>query len=268
MIGLEGRQEDLPTAVVTGSGSGLGRATSVQLAADGYQLVLVDLDEPAMAETAQCVERIGGKTRSFCTDVSDARSLGDMVRQVANETSSPALLVNVACAGIRASVPETSDAEWSRVLAGNLTGPFLVTRAIVPLMIDRGGGIIINVTSSAACLGAQRRAAQCASTAGLLGLTLAVARDHGPEGIRCIAVCDVDSGKSVPGEVFENVPWLTGSDQLVREDSGGSVPERPEDVAAVIAFLAGPAGKVFNGRVVVLDGEAVALDRSRTYARN
>ena len=213
MRGLEVDRDSWPVAVVTGAGSELGRATAVLLAGRGYQLVLVDLDEASLAETARSVQSSGSKTRTFCTDLSDARSLGDMVRQVANEISLPALLVNVVSSGTSGSVLETSDAEWSRVLAANLTGPFLVTRAIVPLMIDRGGGVIINVTSSMACLGARRCAAHCASAAGLLGLTRAVALDHASDSVRCVAICNGDSGNLEALEASAAGSWPDRADR-------------------------------------------------------
>ncbi len=266
MMELGVDRDSSPVAVVTAAGSDLGRATAVLLAAGGYQLVLVDLDERSMAETARRVEAGGSKTRAFCTDVSEARSLGDMVRQVANEISLPALLVNIASSGISGSVLETSDAEWARVLATNLTGPFLVTRAIVPLMIDRGGGVIINVTSAVACLGARRRAAQCASAAGLLGLTRAVALDHASDRVRCVAICDGDPGELDAVEDWAGGPWTNRADRSATGDSSSRVHASTDEVAAIIAFVAGPSGRVFNGRAMLLDGDNLAGEETSSYA--
>jgi len=267
MMGLEVDRDSSPVAVVTGAGSELGRATAVLLAARGYRLVLVDLDERSMAETARSVQASGGKTRAFCTDVSDTRSLGDMVRQVANEISLPALLVNIVSSGTSGSVLETSDAEWSRVLAANLTGPFLVTRAIVPLMIDRGGGVIINVTSAVACLGARRRAAHCASAAGLLGLTRAVALDHASDSVRCVAICEGDSGNLVPVEASAAGSWLDRADRSATGGLSDRAPASTEEVAAIIAFVAEPSGRVFNGKAMLLDGDTRARNETTSYAR-
>jgi NAD(P)-dependent dehydrogenase (short-subunit alcohol dehydrogenase family) len=257
MMGLEVDRDSSPVAVVTGAGSELGRATAVLLAAQGYQLVLVDLDERTLAETAGTVQVGGVKPRTFCTDVSDARSLGDMVRQVANEVSS----------GASGSVLETSDAEWSRVLGANLTGPFLVTRAIVPLMIDRGGGVIINVTSAVACLGSRRRAAFSASAAGLVGLTRAVALDHASDNVRCVAICDggtddLDALDALPAGARPD-----RGDQLSTGWPNGRGPASIEEVAAIIAFIAGPSGRVFNGKAMLLDGGTLAGREMTSYAR-
>jgi NAD(P)-dependent dehydrogenase (short-subunit alcohol dehydrogenase family) len=267
MTGPEVERDSSPVAVVTGAGSDIGRATASLLAARGYQLVLVDLDERSVAETARTVQAGGAKTRVFCTDVSDARSLGDMVRQVANEISLPALLVNIVSSGTSGSVLETSDAEWSRVLAANLTGPFLVTRAIVPLMIDRGGGVIINVTSAEDCLGSRRRAAYCASAAGLVGLTRAVALDHASDSVRCVAICD--GGSDDLGAVETSSAGLRPdrADHLATAWPRGRGPASAEDVAAIIAFVAGPSGRAFNGRAMLLDGGTIAARGMTSYAR-
>jgi NAD(P)-dependent dehydrogenase (short-subunit alcohol dehydrogenase family) len=263
---LEVDRDSSPVAVVTGAGSELGRATAVLLAARGYQLVLVDLDEKDLAETARSVQVGGAKTRIFCTDVSDAHSLGDMVRQVANEISLPALLVNIVSSGTSGSVLETSDAEWSRVLGANLTGPFLVTRAIVPLMIDRGGGVIINVTSAAACLGSRRRAAFSASAAGLVGLTRAVALDHASDSVRCVAICD--GGSDDLGALDASVAGsrLDRAGQLSTGWPSGRGPASTEEVAAIIVFVAGPSGRVFNGKAMLLDGGTLVGREMTSYA--
>jgi NAD(P)-dependent dehydrogenase (short-subunit alcohol dehydrogenase family) len=267
MMGLEVDRDSSPVAVVTGAGSELGRATAVLLAAQGYQLVLVDLDERKLAETAGTVQVGGTKSRTFCTDVSDARSLGDMVRQVANEISLPALLVNIVSSGASGSVLETSDAEWSRVLGANLTGPFLVTRAIVPLMIDRGGGVIINVTSAVACLGSRRRAASSVSAAGLVGLTRAVALDHASDNVRCVAICD---GGPDDLDALDALPAGARPDRAGQLSAGwpnGRGPASINEVAAIIAFVAGPSGRVFNGKAMLLDGDTLAGREMTSYAR-
>ena len=95
----------------------------------------------------------------------------------------PEVLVNMAGMGVSATVLETSDEDWSRVLSVNLTSPFLTTRAMLPLMLDRGSGVIVNIASVGGLVGLVRRAAYCASTAGLIGLTKAIAVDHAREGM-------------------------------------------------------------------------------------
>ena len=247
------------TAVVTGAASGIGRATALRLAQDGYGVALVDIDEAGMDKTLRSIESAGGAGRAFRADVGDPHQLGVMLREVLSTMGSPELLVNVAGVAIAATVLDTSDQEWSRVINTNLTGPFLLTRATLPLMLDRGSGVIVNVASVAGAIGLRARAAYCASKAGLVGLTRAVAADYGAAGIRCIAVC--------PGTV--ETDWV---DRIIADDvDPAAARERmaarqldgrmgtPEEVAATIAFIASPSGRFFNGAAVVVDGGMTAV---------
>jgi NAD(P)-dependent dehydrogenase (short-subunit alcohol dehydrogenase family) len=246
------------TAVVTGAASGIGRATALHLARDGYDLALLDIDEPRLGETRGAIEGAGGVASTFRVDVCDPHWLGVTVRQVLTTMGSPELLVNAAGIGVAATVLDTSDEDWGRVIGTNLTGPFLLTRAVLPLMLDRGSGVIINVASVAGTVGIRARAAYCASKAGLIGLTRAVAADHAADGIRCIAVC--------PGTVETEVDRSNGSlaepawarERLAARQLNGTM-GTPEEVAATIAFIASPGGRFFNGAAVVVDGGMTAV---------
>ena len=179
----------MSTAVVTGAASGIGRAVALHLARDGYSVALVDVDEPGMKATVRSIESASGVAQAFKSDVCDPHQLGVTVREVLASMGSPDLLVNVAGIAVAATVLDTSDQDWNRIIGTNLTGPFLLTRAILPLMLDAGAGVIVNVASVAGVVGMPARAAYCASKAGLIGLTRAVAADYASLGIRCVAVC-------------------------------------------------------------------------------
>jgi NAD(P)-dependent dehydrogenase (short-subunit alcohol dehydrogenase family) len=247
------------TAVVTGAASGIGRATAIHLAGDGYRIALVDVNEEGMAETLAQIVDAGGAGSAFAVSVTDTHELGVMVRSVLTTMGSPSLLVNVAGVGVAATVLETSDHDWDRVIATNLTGPFLLTRAILPLMLDSGGGVIINVASVAGTIGLPARAAYCASKAGLIGLTRAVAADHAKDGVRCVAICpgtvetdwivNILAADPHPEEALERMKMRQLDRQL------GS----PAEVAATIAFVASASGRFFNGTSVVIDGGMSAV---------
>jgi len=222
-------KHDSPVAVVTGAASGIGRATAFRLKQEGYELVLIDVDASGLAETCKQIKEQGGAAHGLEVDLRDAHMVGSFARTIAVDIGRPVLLVNAAGVGVAATVLETSDEDWERVLAVNLTGPFLTTRAILPLMVDAGRGVIVNVASVAGQVGLARRAAYCASKAGLVGLTRAVAVDHAKEGIRCVAVCP------------------------------GTVATEPDDVAAVIAFVASQEGQFINGTAVIVDGGLTAV---------
>jgi NAD(P)-dependent dehydrogenase (short-subunit alcohol dehydrogenase family) len=249
----------MSTAVVTGAASGIGRAVALHLARDGYGVALVDVDESGMKETVRSIESASGIAQAFRSDVCDTHQLGETVREVLGSMGSPNLLVNVAGIAVAATVLDTSDQDWNRIIGTNLTGPFLLTRAILPLMLDAGSGVIVNVASVAGIVGLSARAAYCASKAGLIGLTRAVAADYASLGIRCVAVC--------PGTV--ETEWI---DRIIAGDSDpAATRERmaarqlngrmgtPEEIAATIAFIASPGGGFFNGAAVVVDGGMTAV---------
>jgi len=214
-------------AVVTGAASGIGRATAVRLARDGYEVAAVDLDAAGLTETRARIRGIGGKAHEFTVDLCDPLAVGSVTREIAVTIGAPEVLVNAAGTGVTATVLETSDDDWSRVLAANLTAPFLTTRATLPLMLDRGTGVIVNIASVGGLAGLARRAAYCASKAGLIGLTKAIAVDHAREGIRCVAIC----------------PGSMGT---------------PDEIAAMVSFVAGPDGRFVNGAALVVDGAMTA----------
>ena len=247
------------TAIVTGAASGIGRATARHLARAGYDLALIDIDEAGLLETRAEIESVDGRVTSFAADVCDTHGLGEVVREVLITMGSPDVLVNVAGTGLSATVLDTSDEDWARVIGTNLTGPFLLTRAVLPLMLDRGSGVIINVASVAATIGIRARAAYCASKAGLVGLTRAVAADHAGDGIRCIAVCPGTVATEWVERIVEASPEPDEMREMLAKRQLDGRLGSPDEVAATIAFIASPSGRFFNGAAVVIDGGMTAV---------
>ena len=248
----------MKTAVVTGAASGIGRAVALHLARDGYGVALVDVDAAGMKETVRSIESAAGVAQAFQSDVCDPHQLGVTVREVLASMGSPDLLVNVAGIAVAATVLDTSDQDWNRVIGTNLTGPFLLTRAILPLMLDAGSGVIVNVASVAGVVGLPARAAYCASKAGLIGLTRAVAADYASLGVRCVAVC--------PGTV--ETEWI---DRIIAGESDpAATRERmaarqldgrigtPEEIAQVIAFVGSANASYMTGATIPVDGGMLA----------
>jgi NAD(P)-dependent dehydrogenase (short-subunit alcohol dehydrogenase family) len=245
-------------AVVTGAASGIGRATAVRMARDGYEVAMMDLDAAGLAETRAQVHRIGGKAHPFTVDLSDPLAVGSVTREIAVTIGAPEVLVNVAGIGVAATVLETSDEDWSRVLAVNLTGPFLTTRATLPLMLDRGTGVIVNIASVGGLVGLARRAAYCASKAGLIGLTKAIAVDHAREGIRCVAICPGTVETESIGKILADAPDpATARDAMAARQLDGGM-GTPDEIAAMVSFVAGPDGRFINGAALVIDGGLTA----------
>jgi len=245
-------------AVVTGAASGIGRATALRLAHDGYEVAMMDLDAAGLAETRTQIEQAGGRAHQFPVDLCDPLGVGSVTREIAVKVGAPEVLVNVAGIGLAATVLETSDEDWNRVLAVNLTGPFLTTRATLPLMLDRGSGVIVNIASVGGQVGLARRAAYCASKAGLVGLTRAVAVDHAREGIRCVAICPGTVETEWIGKILANAPDPVAARGAMAARQLDGRMGSPAEVAAMVAFVAGPDGRFINGAALILDGGMTA----------
>jgi NAD(P)-dependent dehydrogenase (short-subunit alcohol dehydrogenase family) len=238
-------------SLVTGAGSGIGRAMAVAFAKAGAHVVVADINRAGAAQTAA---EIGDAAIAAAVDISSETSVEGLVAR-ALETFGP---VDVLCnnAGIIDSLALPADmtlAEWERVLRVNLTGPFLVTHAVLPHMLSRGSGVIVNTASEAGIRGGAAGAAYTASKHGLIGLTRSVAWAYANDGIRCNAI--------VPG------PTETAGmvDQAANFDSKGLARlepvislngriAQPEESADVAVFLASDAASFVNGAIVPVDG--------------
>jgi NAD(P)-dependent dehydrogenase (short-subunit alcohol dehydrogenase family) len=248
-----------PIAVVTGAASGIGRATALHLAGEGYEVAMADLNAAGLDEVRGHIEAAGGRARAFPVDLTDPLAVGSVIREIAVHVGTPRVLVNVAGIGVPATVLETSDEDWNRVLSVNLTGPFLTTRAILPLMLDRGSGVIVNIASVGGQVGIARRAAYCASKAGLVGLTRAVAVDHARDGIRCVAICPGTVETEWIGKILAGAPDPEDARRAMADRQLDGRMGTPEEVAATVAFVASDYGRFINGAALVVDGGMTAI---------
>ncbi|HQZ33128.1 MAG TPA: SDR family oxidoreductase [Ilumatobacteraceae bacterium] len=239
-------------ALVTGAGSGIGRATAIRLADDGYALALVDLDESALAAT---VELVGEHVAiSVALDIRDVEGVDRLFRRIGSLDQPLWLLANVAGVGVRKDSASTSDEEWAHVLSINLTGTFVMCRAALPQLIAAGGGVIVNVASVAGLVGIRERAAYCASKAGVIGLTRAIAVDHSGEGVRATALCPGTVDTEWIGRILGGAEDPTAARALMAARQLDGRLGAPEEVAAGIAFLASDDGRFVNGAAWVMDG--------------
>ena len=243
-------KEKEEVAVVTGAARGIGRRVALLLAEEGFRVAANDLGAPE--GTIEEIRASGAEAIALTGDVSDEATVRGMVETVTGEFGRADVLVNNA--GISAIVPaeETTLADWSRTLAVNLTGPFLLCREFGKVMLDQGSGSIVNVSSVAGLLGVGDRAAYNASKHGLIGLTRTLAAEWGGRGVRANAVC--------PGWVkTEMDDEDQGAGGYTDRDIEGRVPmarfATPEDVARAVAFLADPQWSGFiNGHTLSVDG--------------
>jgi NAD(P)-dependent dehydrogenase (short-subunit alcohol dehydrogenase family) len=237
-------------AVVTGAGSGLGRATARRLTADRALVAALDIDETAAKDTAAQIEADGRTARAYVCDVSDWGSVDAAVAKVANDLGRPEILVN--CAGIGKFVrsEEESAENWSRIIGVNLTGTFLMCRSVLPHLLG-GGGVIVNVASNAGLMGQPYSAAYCASKGGVVNLTRALGVEYRARGVRVNAVA--------PGGM--NTPMITtwGFPDGAKQEDFAAITSplgyaEPEEIAGLIAFVASDEARYMVGQIVSMDG--------------
>jgi NAD(P)-dependent dehydrogenase (short-subunit alcohol dehydrogenase family) len=239
-------------ALVTGAASGIGQATAALLAERGAAVACLDVNADGLAETAAA---IGERALPLRCDVTDLAAVEAAVSQAAAELGGLDAVANVAGVGdFTGDVAEIAPEEWGRVLAINLTGPFHVSRAAIPHLRAAGGGAIVNVSSQFGLVGCLASPAYCASKAGLIGLTRAMAIDHTEEGIRVNCVC--------PGPVdTPMLAWTDATPELTARERGRTQGRnlsgrsgRPEEIAATIAFLLSDDVGFMSGSIVTVDG--------------
>ena len=239
------------TAIVTGAGAGIGRATARLLAARGAKVVVSDLHETTARSVVAEIIAQGDTAMAVIGDVSDQNVVDHVVRATVDAYGSIDVLVNNAGIMDDMSGPhEVSDAVWERVLRVNLTAPFLVTRAVVPYMLAQGKGAIVNTASEAGLRGSAAGTAYTVSKHGVIGLTESAAVIYREHGIRVNAVA--------PGGVATNLEVHMKTDAMGLAAIGtyaanvGRIAQ-PDELAAAIVFLASDAASNISGAILPVD---------------
>ncbi|MEU2615201.1 SDR family NAD(P)-dependent oxidoreductase [Micromonospora sp. NPDC007271] len=239
------------SVIVTGSGSGIGRATAVRFAAEGASVLVADIDLDAARQTVHEIDASGGIGIALRVDVSQPADVSAMVQAAVSAFGRLDVLHNNAYWGpINTPVVDISFEDWQRTVDVTLGGVFLGCRYAIPAMIEGGGGAIVNTASSAALMGSPQYAAYCAAKGGVVSLTRSVAFDYGKKGIRANAVA--------PGliETPATVPVLANPERRAFIESSLLVNRfgQPSDVAAMVTFLASDEASYINGQVYAVDG--------------
>jgi NAD(P)-dependent dehydrogenase (short-subunit alcohol dehydrogenase family) len=242
-------------AIVTGAGSGIGRAIAHRLGAEGARVVVADIDTGAAEAVAG---ELGNPAVSHIVDVTREDSVAAMVERVREEWHGLDVLVNNAGIGIAATTPDTEERDWRRVLDVCVTGTFFGMKHAIPLMRAGGGGAIINMSSVAALVGVPDRAAYSAAKGAILALTRAAAIDHVSEGIRvnCIAPGTVDTPWVQRITSGYEDPAKARAAMEARQPHGRLV--TPEEIAAMAAYLACDEAASVIGAAMVVDGGMTA----------
>jgi NAD(P)-dependent dehydrogenase (short-subunit alcohol dehydrogenase family) len=241
-------------AIVTGAGSGIGRATARLFAEQGASVVAVDWNNEAGEETAEWIGRDGYEARFQHTDVSRAPEVERMVQFAVEQYGGLDVLFSNAAVQILGTTTETSEEEWDRIHSVNLKGVFLCSKYAIPEMIRGGGGSVINMASVLGLVGDPDLAAYCAAKGGVIALTKATAMGYGPQGVRVNCICPGDVDTPMVQDYFSKDPNPERARQTVSAHYALRRIADPREVAQTAAFLASDASSFMTGAVLVVDG--------------
>lgn len=232
--------------MVTGGGRGIGKAIARMFAAEGARVVVTARSEGEIADTAHEIVAVGGEAVAVRCDVSDEASVARMVAEAVERWGRVDVLVNNAATNLpNIDAVDMEPEAWRRVVDVNLTGPFLCARAVLPHMIERGAGAIVNISSIGGRQGSRGRGPYRAAKAGLINFTETLAAEVFEHGVRVNCVC--------PGGVETEMLQMLGG------VSPGRKLIQPDEIAEVVLFLASDAGSAIVGAVVDAFGPAGPL---------
>jgi meso-butanediol dehydrogenase / (S,S)-butanediol dehydrogenase / diacetyl reductase len=240
-------------AVITGSGSGIGRAAAIEFAREGARVVVADINLAGALETMKRIEQVGGESHAVQTDVANPASVENLVKETLRVFSKVNVLVNNAAIQVNKTVEDTTVEEWNREISVNLGGVFLCSKFFMPHLRSTRG-TIVSMASVNGFFVEPMCAGYCATKAAIIGLTKAMAIDHGKEGIRVNCICPgyIDAG--LAEGYFQAQP-----DPAAARAAAGKLHAlwrigKPEEVGRAAVFLASDDASFVTGSAFVVDG--------------
>jgi NAD(P)-dependent dehydrogenase (short-subunit alcohol dehydrogenase family) len=250
---LEGKK-----AIVTGGAGGIGRATSLAMAAEGAAVAVVDLNGEAAEAVAAEIREAGGTAIALAADVSSEPDIERVVAAAASEFGGIDVVFNNAGIIRRTTAVETSVEEWDLVFGVNVRAIFLMCKHVVPVMAAGGGGSIVNTGSGWGLKGGGRAISYCASKGAVVNMTRALAIDHGPQGIRVNSVNPGDVDTGMLRDEARQLAQETTSFLAEAADRPLGRMGQPREIAAAVVWLASDEASYVTGAAMVVDGGGIA----------
>ena len=255
VLNLEGK-----VAIITGAASGIGLGTAQVLSAYGAKVAMVDLNTEGQEE-AKKLSDAGRIVEFFKCDVTSLKEVKETVEAIEDRFGRIDVLFNNAGVTVRKTVVDLEEDEWDFVLDVGLKGTFLMSKYVIPIMAQGGGGSIINTGSGWGLKGGDKAAAYCAVKGGIVNLTRAMAIDHGEQNIRVNSVNPGDTDTNMLRSEGEQLGFKAVIEDFLVDSAKGRPLERlgtPEDIGNAVLFLASDLSKWITGTALIVDGGGIA----------
>jgi len=258
LLSLDGR-----VAVISGGAAGIGLGTAQLLAAHGAKIAIIDVNSDGENQ-AEKIRKAGHGAQFYKCDVTSGSEVQKTIDQICQDFGRIDILFNNAGVTVRKTVPELEEDEWDFVINVGLKGTFLLSKYIIPVMAEQGGGSIINTGSGWGLKGGDQAAAYCAVKGGIVNLTRAMAIDHGPDNIRVNSVSpgDTDTPMLRDEGVQTGIVTNGASEDKYLAECGTDRPLKrigmPEDIANAVLYLASDLSGWVTGAALVVDGGGIA----------
>ncbi|MFA7555795.1 MAG: glucose 1-dehydrogenase [Spongiibacteraceae bacterium] len=241
-------------AIITGGGSGLGKASCIHMASHGATVVVADINQEAAEKTADDIIKSGGKALATTMDITQIKDIDAVIKLTLETFGKVDVLVNNA--GITGELKPTAKVSvesWDRVINVNLKSVFLFCRQIIPHMLEANGGVIINIASTAGLIATSAGIEYTAAKHGVVGITKEIAFEYGHAGIRSVAIAPgatwTPMVAAIPKEFLES-----NSDYKKTMNAPAGRYGKPEEIAAMVTFLASDEAAFIQGNTIAVDG--------------